>query len=457
MSVLSPTEDELRSRLTGTLSLPGEPGYALATPWNVAVPMTPAAVVAVADATDVAEVVRYANATGLRVLPQRTGHGAVHMDLDDVILVHTAQLDQLEIDPAARRARIGAGVIWQQVLEAAAPHGLGPLVGSAPGVSVAGFLTGGGIGPLVRTYGAASDTVLAFEVVTGDGRLLRVTPTEHADLFWGLRGGKNTLGIVTAVEIELLELSEVYGGALFFDGSDAGSVLHTWREWTQTLPEHANTSIALLQLPPLPGVPKPLAGRLTVTVRFTSTASADECEALLAPIRGAAVPLMDTIAPFPYVALGAVHMDPTDPMPVHESSGLLRELAPETVDALLDAAGAGSGSPQFLVELRLMGGALAREPEHASALGHRDAAYSLLVIGAAVPEIAEAVKGHNAAVQAALAPWLTGGELPNFGARTGKERMARVYDDSTRARLAELGDRHDPNGVLRVGQVVRTT
>jgi hypothetical protein len=452
MPVSSPAEiSSLRSRLRGTLALEGEPGYELATPWNVAVPMTPAAVVAAANADDIAETVRFANAKGLRVLPQRTGHGAVAMDLDDVILVHTGRLDELSIDPVHRRARLGAGLIWQQVLDAAAPHGLAPLVGSAPGVGVVGFLTGGGVGPLVRTYGAASDTVIAFEVVTGDGRHLRVTPEEHADLYWGLRGGKNTLGIVTAVELRLLEIQTVHGGALFFDGSDAGRVLHAWREWAQTLPEHANTSVALLQLPPAPGVPEPLAGRFTVAVRFTSVATTEWCNQLLAPMRAVATPLIDTIGTLPYAAIGAVHADPTKPMPVHESSGLLNELTPEAVDTLLAVAGPDAGSPQVIVELRLLGGALAREPEHKSALCHRDAAFSLLVIG--VPMI-PGTPEHNAAVQTAMAPYLTGGELPNFGAAVGAERMRRVYDEDTRTWLAALAERHDPNGVLRVGQTV---
>lgn len=453
MQVSSPTElTWLRARLAGTLALPGEPGYELATPWNVAVPMTPAGVVVAANANDVAETVRFANANGLRVLPQRTGHGAVAMDLDDVLLVHTGKLDELTIDAANRRARIGAGVVLQQVLDAAAPHGLGPVVGSAPGVGVAGFLTGGGIGPLVRTFGAASDTVLAFEVVTGDGRHVRVTPDEHADLFWGLRGGKNTLGIVTAVEIELLDLTTVHGGAIYFNGTATSGVLHVWREWAPTLPEHANTSIALLQLPPLPGVPEPLAGRFTVAVRFTSTASAEACDALLQPMRDAAPALIDTIGTLPYAAIGAVHADPVDPMPVLETSGLLSELSTDTVDALIEAAGPDASSRQVIVELRLLGGALARVPEHKSALCHRDAAFSLLVIGVPGPGVAE----HNAVVQHALHPWLTGRELPNFGAAAGEQRMARVYDEDTRTWLSALAERHDPKGVLRVGQTARS-
>jgi FAD/FMN-containing dehydrogenase len=447
----------LRHRLVGDLALPGEPGYELATPWNVAVPMTPRAVVAAAGPHDVARTVRAANHLGLRVAVQRTGHGAVATGGDDVLLVHTGRLDGVEIDAEARVARVGAGAVWQQVIDAAAPHGLAPLVGSSPTVGVAGFLTGGGIGPLVRTFGLSSDTVRAFDVVTGAGRLLRVTPDEHADLFWGLRGGKGTLGVVCAVELDLLPIAEVHGGALFFDGADASAVLHAWRTWAPALPEHANTSVALLQLPPLPGVPPPLAGRLTVAVRFTSTEDAAVCEPLLADIRAAAPTILEAMGPLPYAAIGAVHADPVEPMPAHEDTALLRELPAAAVDALLDLAGPGVPSPLAVVELRLLGGAYARPAAHASAFCHRDAAFSLLAIGVLAPEIAAIVPGHAAQVVAAVEPWSTGGLLPNFTATSDPARLARCYDEATRTWLGTLAERHDPSGVLHVGQVVRGT
>ncbi|WP_026910926.1 FAD-binding oxidoreductase [Patulibacter minatonensis] len=460
MSTTLPTAHDdallaLRHRLDGTLALAGEPGYELATPWNVAVPMTPRAVVAAAGPDDVVETVRAANELGLRVAVQRTGHGAVATDGDDVVLVHTGRLDGVHVDPATRIARIGAGAVWQQVLDAAAPHGLAPLVGSAPHVGVAGFLTGGGIGPLVRTFGLSSDTVRAFDVVTGDGRLLHVTPDEHAELFWGLRGGKGTLGIVCAVELDLLPVAEIVGGALYFDGADAAAVLHAWRTWAPALPEHANTSVALLQLPPLPGVPPVLAGRLTVAVRFASVEDAGTCEALLAPMRAVATPILDAVGPIPHAAIGAVHADPVDPLPGHEDSSLLRELPAEAVDALLALAGPAVRSPQAVVELRLLGGALARPAAHTSAFCHRGAAFTLSVIGVLAPEIAAIVPGHAAEVVAALDPWSTGGRLPNFTATADPALLARCYDESTLAWLGTLAERHDPAGVLKVGQVVR--
>ena len=439
--------DALRAHVTAAVAGPDEPGYERAVPWNVAVPVTPAAVVRVASATDVADVMRFAAARGLRVAVQSTGHGAVAVG-SDTILVSTSDLQTCQVDVWRRRARVGAGVRWQQLIDAAAPHGLAPLCGSAPGVGVVGYLTGGGVGPLVRTVGLSADYVCAFEVVTGAGDVLWVTPEQHADLFWGLRGGKSMLGIVTAVELELPPLPEFFGGAIYFDGAHAATVLHEWRRWSAGLPESANTSIALQQLPPLAGIPEPLAGRLTVAVRYTSLASPADAEALLAPMRAVAPSVLDTVGTYPYSAIGLVHADPMDPMPINEDHTMLRELTAEAVDALLACTGPGTGSPQTIVELRLLGGALAREPKHRSAFCHRGAAYSLAVIGVVAPPLGHAVIGHAADVVAALRPWSTGGQMPNFGPSHDPNRPARVYADDTLHWLRALARRYDPAGVL---------
>ncbi|MBO0677604.1 FAD-binding oxidoreductase [Mycolicibacterium sp. S2-37] len=461
MTMTDVTCDDLADRLAGLrehvaapVALPGEAGYERCTPWNVAAEVRPAAVVLATTAQDVAATVRFAAARGLQVTVQSTGHGAIGVAPDTVMIV-TSGMTSCTVDAHRRVARLGAGVRWQQVLDAACPFGLAPVLGSAPGVGVVGFLTGGGIGPLVRTVGASSDHVRSFELVTGTGDLLRVTPEAHGDLFWGLRGGKATLGIVTEVEIDLLPIPEFYGGALFFDGSDAAAVLHAWAQWCATLPEAVNTSIALQQLPPLPGVPEPLAGRLTVAVRYTAVGDLEECRRLLDPMRTIAEPVLDSTGVLPYAAIGMVHADPVDPMPVWENHTLLHGVDAAAVDALLAVAGPGSGSVQTIVELRMLGGALAREPRHRSALCHRDAAFALTTIGALVPPVAEMVPQHAAAVLGAMAPWSTGGQLPNFAPAIDPQRAARVYTEDARHWLAALADRYDPAGVFRTGQVVR--
>lgn len=438
----------LRNHVGAPVALPGERVYERAVPWNVAVPVRPAAVVVVTGAVDIADVMRFAAPRGLRVAVQATGHGAVPVGAD-TILVLTSGLTSCVVDAKARTARVGAGVRWQQLIDAATPYGLAPPCGSAPGVGVVGYLTGGGIGPLVRTVGLSSDYVRGFELVTGAGDVLWVTPEQHAELFWGVRGGKAMLGIVTCVDVELPQIPEFYGGAVYFDGSSAGDVLPAWRTWCADLPETVNTSVAVQQLPPLPGVPEPLAGRMTVAVRYAAVGDVQEARRLLAPMQGTAPVLMDTVDVQPYSAIGAVHADPVDPMPINEDQALLRELTPEVVDAILAAAGHDSGSPQTLVELRLLGGALAREPRHRSAFGHRDAAFALTVIGVLLPEVAEAVVGHAAALIASVAPWSTGGQLPNFAPSTDPGRPTRVYREDTLHWLRALARRYDPAGVLR--------
>ncbi|MDX1888660.1 FAD-binding oxidoreductase [Mycolicibacterium sp. 050158] len=454
MSPLAPTEapdvevTELRSHVTAPVALPGERVYDRAMPWNVAVPVCPAAVVFASTASDVAAVMRFAGERGMRVVVQATGHGAVPTGAD-AILVLTTGMTGCVVDPVTRTARVGAGVRWQTVLDAATPHGLAPLCGSAPGVGVVGYLTGGGIGPLVRTVGLSADHVRAFELVTGAGEVLWVTPDDHADLFWGVRGGKSLLGIVTTVEIDLLPIAEFYGGALYFDGAQAGVVMREWQRWSAALPEEANTSLCVQQLPPLPGIPEPLAGRMTVAVRYTAVGDFEAAARLLEPMRAAAPALIDAVGVLPYAAIGAVHADPVDPMPVHEGHALLRELTAETVEAILALCGPAAGSPQTIVELRLLGGALAREPRHRSAFCHRNAAVALTTIGVLMPEVADAVVGHAAEVVEAVAPWATGGQLPNFAASADPERPSRCYNEDALHWLRALARRYDPASVMR--------
>jgi hypothetical protein len=361
--------------------------------------------------------------------------------MEGALLVHTGGLDECVVHPEGW-ARVGGGVRWRTLVDAAAPHGLTGLVGSSSGVGVVGYTTGGGLGPLARTYGLASDAVRALDVATGDGRLVRATPERHADLFWGLRGGRGSLGIVTAVELDLVPLASVYGGSLFFAEPDVPAVLRAWRDWADRLPETATTSVAVLQLPDLPQVPPPLAGRMTVAVRLVSTGSPQEGAALLAPLRALATPVLDGTGVLPAAALDAVHGDPKDPMPVVEAATLLHQLDDAGVDALLRLAGPGSGSPLVKVELRHLGGAVRRGGEHPSAVCGRDAAYQLVAIGLLVPPVADAARAHCDALLSGLGRWSTGGTLPTFAGG------ARSYDAATLARLQAIVLARDPGRVM---------
>jgi len=265
--------------------LPGSDDYASLTGTsNLVKAIAPAGVVAVRDAHDVSVVLRVAAAAGVQVAVQGTGHGATET-MRDAILVSTVALDEVTVHADERWARIGSGVKWQAVLEASAPHGLAGLAGSSPDVGVVGYLTGGGLGPVARTHGLASDTVRAFDVVTGDGVIRRASATQNSDLFWGLRGGKGTLGIVTAVEIDLVEQASLYAGALWFDAAAAPAVIRMWGLWSSLLPEQGTTSFAVMRLPDLPTFPEPLRGRTSVSVRFAWTGDASEGAEMIQVLR----------------------------------------------------------------------------------------------------------------------------------------------------------------------------
>ncbi|MGY1607606.1 MULTISPECIES: FAD-binding oxidoreductase [unclassified Geodermatophilus] len=447
--------DALRDRLTGSVHAAGEPGYdALVSPWNLAVPMRPAAVVDARTAEDVAAAVRFAGEHGLTAGVQATGHGA-ESSLAGHLLVVTRGLDECTVHPEGW-ARVGAGVKWARLVEAAAPHGLAGLNGSTTDVGIVGYTTGGGVGPLARTFGLAADRVRAFDVVTGDGVSRRVTPTEHPDLFAALRGGKGAAGIVTAVEFDLVHLPTFYGGAVYFDGPDIPAVVDRWRDWADALPEQGTTSFVVFQLPEAPEVPPPLAGRMTLGVRLAWTGDPAEGERLLDEIRAVAPVLLDDAMLRPYPEIDHVHADPVDPMPVTDPAILLHDFPAAAAERLLAVAGPGSGSVQAMVEVRHLGGAYARPPRYPDAFAHRSARFSVLTVGVAPDPVAEATTlAHAAEVFAALADWDTGGVWPNFGIPHDATSARRCYDPATLARLRDVVATYDPQGVLQAGHYTR--
>ncbi|WP_315094625.1 FAD-binding oxidoreductase [uncultured Cellulomonas sp.] len=436
--------------------LPGSEAYsALTRTSNLTRAIRPVAVVAARGADDISHTLRIAASAGLRVAVQGTGHGATET-MEGAVLVSTAALDELTVHADERRARIGAGVRWAAVLGACAPHGLAALAGSSPDVGVVGYLTGGGLGPVARTHGLASDTVRAFEVVTGDGVVRRVTAASHPDLFWGLRGGKGTLGIVTAVEIDLIEQAELYGGALWFAAQDAAAVVRTWGAWCALLPEEGTTSIAVMRLPDMPVFPEPLRGTTTVSVRFAWTGDPAVGEEMIRALRSVATPVIDTVRVLPYAALGEVHSDPTDPMPVHEHHLLLDSFGPDTADRLLELVGPDVPSAQAMVEVRQLGGRVRDDRGTPSAFAHRDAAFSVLTIALMIPEIAQVVTADTARVHEGLAPWTRAGGLPNFTDTAGPEWAEKVFTPGVARRLQALSLVYDPDAVLLAARGVRS-
>ncbi|GAA2867363.1 FAD-binding oxidoreductase [Streptosporangium fragile] len=463
MSTVSPAADHfgdeldaLRRQVAGPVLTPGQDGFdAEITGFNLATLHRPAVVVGATGAEDVAAAIRFAVRHSLPVAVQATGHGAVQA-ADGALLITTSRMRDVTVDPSDRSARVGAGCTWAEVIAKAAPHGLAPLNGSSSGVGVVGYTLGGGLGPIGRAFGFAADHVREITVVTADGQIRVAGPDGEPDLFWALRGGKGSFGVVTSIVVDLFPVASLYGGGLYYRAEDTAAVLHAYRDWAGTLPEATTTSVAMLRLPPLPELPPQLRGRFVTHLRFTHLGEAQEAEALLAPMRAVAEPVLDGIAQIPFSAIDSVHNDPVNPMPTWERGILLRELTEETVEALLATAGPATDAPLAIVELRQMGGALAREPREPNAVGGRDAAFCILVVGAPVPELMDSVIPAVAgSVLDALAPWATGGTQLNFHGRAlAPEDLARAWPEPVLRRLVAIKEHYDPARVFRFGHVV---
>jgi FAD/FMN-containing dehydrogenase len=423
---------------------PGEVGYEAARqPWDVAVDQRPAAVALPADAAEVAAVVRTAADLGLRVAPQSTGHNAGPLEpLDRAVLLRTGKLDRVGVDPAARRCRVGGGVVWEPVVDAAAPHGLAALHGSSPNVGVAGYTLGGGIGWYARKLGLASGSLTAVELVTADAELVRADAEHDPELFWALRGGGGNFGVVTALEFTLHPISSAYAGALVWDVGQAGPVLQRWADWSADAPEEVTTSYRILRLPPDPAVPAPLRGREVVMVDGAVVADDDTAVGVLRGLRDLR-PELDTFARVPAAALVRLHGDPEPPTPVVSDGALLDALTTEVVEGFVAAAGPGSGSTLLAAELRHLGGALGRSRPGSGAVSMVDGAYALFGVGVAGDSATAAqVRTDAARLRKACAAQENGHAYLNFVEHSIDAATAHSAD--TLARLSAVRARVDP-------------
>ncbi len=441
--------------LKGAVYRPDDAGYAdeIAC-FNLSTTHRPALVVAATCTEDVVAAVRFAAERDLPIGVQATGHGAV-CAVDAGILISTKAMTNVTVDPRERTATVGAGTKWKPVIETAAEHGLAPLNGSSSDVGVVGYIVGGGLPVMCRTYGFAADHVQRMTVVTADGVAREVSPSSETELFWALRGGKGNLGIVTEITVDLVPVSRLYGGGIFFPGEHASELLRAYSGWSAGLDEQTNTSIALLRLPPVPDIPEPLRGRFVVHLRVMHLGDAESGERLVAPMRAVAPAIVDLVGEMPYTAVDSVHQDPDHPVPAHERGVLLTRLDDEVIDELLRLAGPAAQIPVMVVGIRHMGGALSRQPAIANAVSNRDAAYLLEAIGVLMGPAAEGAPAATDALVAAFARFSLrpeGATLVNFHGKPGDAAdRARAWAPQTYARLCELKVRYDPKNLLRFG------
>lgn len=415
----------LTSVVRGQVWLPGQPGFdAARSAWNLAVEQPVAAVVEAADAGDVAALVRHAHAAGLGIATQPNGHGASGRT-SGTVLLRTRRLDTVEIDPVARRARVGAGVASGRLQAAVAPHGLTGLPGSSPVVSVTGVALGGGLSWFGRAHGWVADSVTAFDIVDAEGRERRVT---DGDLFWALRGGGGDFAIVTALELALHPAPRLYGGRVLWSGEHAAEVVDVYRRITATAPDELTVWLDLLHFP---------GAAPMVAVDATYLGDPAEARDLLAPLDKLPQPLSDSRKIMSVDELGTITAEPTAP-----SAGLSRaELLTDLDDAAVKALLAEPIAPLLSVQLRHLGGAFTRPSD--SPHGTLSEPYALYMFGIPVDPAAVATR------QRELAEALPVSGRKPFTFLNPTETVADAFRPEVVDRLRAVKRQHDPRNLFR--------
>ena len=441
--------------LEGNLLRRGDETYArLCSGWNTRVVHRPDFAVAARSPEDVQDAVRFGAGRGLPIRVQATGHGvlaAAHGGM----LIDTSGIGGVRIDPARQIAEIGAGVRWQELLDATQGHGLAGLAGSGTPVGVVGYALGGGNGWLARRYGLCSDTIEAAEVVTVDGNRRWVSADAEPDLLWALKGGGGNFGVVTTLRLRLIAQPMVYAGAIYWPIARARDLLMVYRDWVATSPPEMGSAVAFIQYPVIAPVPGPVKGVPVVAFRMCHPGLEGDAERAIAPLRKIAGSILDTIRTMPYREIGDVTMDSPLHLPRIGYSESLREISDQIIDGLPQAL--PPGSPFLAMELRNgPGGGVARAAAGHEGLGYWHAPF--LFFGMSVTPDApkeqaalemgqrlDEVLAHDRTGTNALT-FLLPEHTPVDG--SGKARVATVFQPTHYGRLAVLKKLYDPRDLF---------
>ncbi len=429
--------------------------------WNGVVDRRPRLIARCGGTADVAAGVRFGRDHDLEIAVRGGGHNvAGTAACDDGIVIDLSAMRAVRVDPAGRTARVQGGALWGDVDHETQAHGLATTGGIVSHTGVAGLTLGGGIGFLMRRFGLAVDNLLAAEVVTADGSIVRASADEHPDLFWALRGGGGNFGVVTSFRFALHPVGPpVLAGPVFWAADDTVDVLRFYRDFAAVAPDELGTVIRLGTVPPLPVIPEDLHWRPAVAVACCYAGAVDDGERALRALRRLGTPLVDLISPTPYVAFQAA-LDDTVPHGWHYywKATNLAGLTDDVIAVIADHAYA-AGSPRSYAALFHIGGAVARVPRDATAYAGRDAAHTMSIDGVWLPE----ESGEHAAAETAwarrflqaLQPHRAGVYVNFLDADDDTSRVREAYGDHIYRRLAEVKAKYDPDNAFHHNKNVR--
>jgi len=438
----------------GEIVTPTSDGYdAARRVWNHAIDRYPAAILRCTSTDDVRLALALARERGLVVAVRGGGHSMAGLSTcDDGLVIDLSPMTAITVDPERRTAVAEPGLLWRDFDRATQEHGLAVPGGEVSDTGIAGLTLGGGIGWLGRKHGLSCDNLRAVTMVTAAGDVVRASPDENAELFWGIRGAGANFGVVTSLEYDLHPVGTVYGGELIHPGFRDFAALRSMVDLAPTMPDEVRLMAALVTAPHAPFVPEEARGKPVCVLAAAHSGPVDEGERVLAPLRAFGPPVVDTMRPQPYVELqqSVDKMIPPGRI-AYVRSDFLGRLDDEALEVLAEHHLAAT-SPYSQILLHQMGGAISRVPADATAFANRDAEWMLTAIAIWV-DPAEDPEPHvrwTRGLWTAMRPWAVGTYVNHLGDE-GDQRVREAYGASYQ-RLAELKEAWDPEDVFRLNQ-----
>jgi hypothetical protein len=443
----------LAAALRGEVIGPAHPDYdAARRVWNGLIDRYPAVIARCADVDDVVHAVRLAREHRPVLSIRGGGHQIAGSAVcDDGMVIDLSAMKGIEVDPGARTVRAQAGVTWGELDRATLPFGLATPGGEVSTTGIAGFTLGGGMGLLMRAYGLACDNLRAVEIVTADGQVRTASAEQNPDLFWAIRGGGRGIGVVTTFEFALHPLGpEVAVAQVCYPYDEARRILQGWPTLVRSLPESVSPELALWSIPPDPSIPEELHGQPVVIVNGLFAGPAADGMPVLEPLRTLTKPLLDASGIMPYVDVQS-SLDALFPAGgrYYMKSHFLNELSEPAIDALLEWD-RRRPTPESLIVLRSLGGAVGRVSPAQSAYPHRSAIFNLSIDAGWSDAALDAVGiGWARHSWDALRPFATGGVYVNFSGLDDEaaDLRAAVYGASAQ-RLAAVRAARDPEALF---------
>jgi FAD/FMN-containing dehydrogenase len=447
-----------RTHFSGELILPGDGGYdPCRQVFNGMHDKRPAVIARCRTAADVVAAVGFAREQRLEIAVRSGGHSVAGLSVcEGGILIDLAGLKQITVDPQARTARAGGGVLWGEFDAATQAHGLHTPGGRVTTTGVGGFTTGGGYGWTSSKYGLTCDNLLSAQVVRADGRIVTASPREEPDLFWGIRGGGGNFGIVTEFEYRLYPLGPlVLAGLTLWPIERAGEVMRAWRDYVDEAPDELSTACVILTAPPEPFVPDALKGKVAIGIMGMYVGDPADGARIMLPIKELG-PAVDVIQPMPYTVFQSM-IDAAAPTGLRNywRGEYLASLPDGAIDAFVShgTALATAAMPLSQMVVFRIGQGVSAVAEDTTAFSHREARYLFHPITVwNTPGDDQRLIAASRAFCDAMRPFTTGGAYLNF---TPEDRVREGYGDAKYERLVALKDRYDPDNLFRLNQNIR--